>query len=42
MALVLSEKVRKKLAEKTPPVSEDEILQCFANRSGRYLLDQRE
>lgn len=42
MALVLSEKVREKLAGKTPPVSEDEILQCFANRSGRYLLDQRE
>jgi hypothetical protein len=42
MALVLSRRVREKLASKTPPVSEDEILQCFANRSGRYLLDHRE
>ncbi|WP_295434863.1 hypothetical protein [uncultured Thiodictyon sp.] len=42
MALVLSSSVREKLAGKTPPVSEEEILQCFANRSGRYLLDERE
>ncbi len=42
MALLLSSSVRQKLAGKMPPVSEEEILQCFANRSGRYLLDQRE
>jgi hypothetical protein len=42
MALILSSNVREKLAGKIPPVSEDEILQCFANCSGRYLLDKRE
>jgi len=31
-----------KLAGKIPPVTEDEIHQCFANREGRFLLDQRE
>ncbi len=42
MALVLSKKVREKLASKTPPVTEEEILQSYANRSGRYLRDTRE
>jgi hypothetical protein len=42
MALVLSTAVRHKLAHKTPPVTEAEILQCFANREARYLLDLRE
>lgn len=42
MGLVISPKVREKLAQKTPPVTEDEILQCFANRSGNYLTDERE
>lgn len=41
MKLVLSQKIRSKLAIKTPPVSEDEILQCFANRSGNFLIDTR-
>jgi hypothetical protein len=42
MALLLSPGVREKLARKSPPVKEEEIEQCFANRTGRYLLDERE
>ncbi len=42
MALVISNSVREKLSRKAPPVSEDEILQCFANCVGRFLLDTRE
>lgn len=42
MNLVISAQVRQKLASKTPPVSEEEIVQCFANRTGVYLLDTRE
>lgn len=42
MGLAISQKVRDKLQQKTPPVTEAEILQCFANREGWYLLDQRE
>lgn len=42
MALRISQKVRLKLSEKEPPVTEEEIVQCFANRSGRYLEDIRE
>ena len=41
MALVISQQVRNKLANKTPPVSKDEILQCFTNRTGSFLLDTR-
>lgn len=41
MKLVLSQKIRSKLAGKTPPVGEDEILQCFANRTGKFLFDTR-
>ena len=39
---IISAHVRQKLANKTPPVSEEEIVQCFANRTGVYLLDTRE
>ena len=42
MGLVLSPHVREKLAQKTPPVTETEIVQCFANRSGAFLIDDRE
>jgi hypothetical protein len=42
MAIIISQKVRAKLANKTPPVTKDEIQQCFANRLGGYLLDERE
>jgi hypothetical protein len=42
VALRISQKVRLKLSGKTPPVAEEEIEQCFANRSGIYLEDSRE
>lgn len=41
MPLVMSPHVQNKLANKVPPVSRDEILQCFANRAGRFLADLR-
>lgn len=40
--LIISAKVREKLAGKHPPVTQDEIVQCFANRTGKLLFDQRE
>lgn len=40
--LILSSKVQEKLASKEPPVTRGEIEECFANRTGVYLLDQRE
>ena len=42
MSLYISRKVRTKLSGKKPPVTEDEIVQCFANRTGLYLVDVRE
>lgn len=42
MDLKISQSVRSKLQHKTPPVSEEEIRQCFASRSGTYLTDTRE
>lgn len=42
MKLVISQSIRAKLARKTPPVSEDEILQCFANQTHSPLIDSRE
>lgn len=41
MALRISPKIRKKLAEKHN-VSEQEILECFASREKKYLEDTRE
>lgn len=41
MKLIISQAVRAKLASKTPPVSENEIVQCFANRTGKDLIDTR-
>lgn len=41
MGLVISQGVRAKLSTKTPPVSEEDILQCFANRTGKDLVDTR-
>lgn len=41
MNLTISSGVRAKLSAKIPPVSESEILQCFANRQGKFLLDTR-
>jgi hypothetical protein len=40
--LIISSKVREKLAGKQPPVTQDEIVQCFANRAGKLLFDERE
>ena len=42
MGMYISPKVQAKLAAKRPPVHRDEIEQCFANRTGVYLLDTRE
>jgi len=42
MRLRISSKVQEKLANKKPPVTYEEILQCFVNRTGGYLLDTRE
>ena len=42
MPLIISAKVREKLAGKKPPVTQIEIEQCFTNRVGKYLLDSRE
>jgi hypothetical protein len=41
MQLIISPRVREKLALRHR-VTEDEIIQCFANRSGKYLMDTRE
>jgi len=41
MKLLISQKVRAKLSDKEPPVSEEDIRQCFANRTGRFLTDTR-
>ena len=41
MAVIISPKVRVKLAAKVPPVTQSEIEQCFANRTGTYLIDTR-
>ena len=42
MPLLISKRIREKLANKEPPVTEAEIEQCFANRDGAFLLDVRE
>lgn len=41
MKLIISTGVRIKIANKTPPVTENEIVQCFANRTHKDLLDVR-
>lgn len=41
MALILSQKIREKLASKHG-VTQEEVAQCFANRSGKLLEDTRE
>jgi hypothetical protein len=42
MALIIPAKVQEGLASKKPPVTPGEIRECFATRTGRYLLDRRE
>lgn len=41
MSLVVSQKILEKLASKHG-VNKDEVEQCFANRTGKYLKDVRE
>lgn len=41
MGFVISAKVRDKLLEKHG-VTKDEVIECFANRSGNFLIDTRE
>ncbi|WP_369600440.1 hypothetical protein AAIA72_11380 [Hahella sp. SMD15-11] len=41
MTLNITQKIRTKL-QKKHGVSEDEILECFANRDGKFLTDTRE
>ena len=40
MALVISPQIAEKLAKKHS-VSQEEVAQCFANKTGRYLRDTR-
>ena len=42
MKLYMSQKIRQKLTLKTPPVSENDIHECFTNRTQAFLLDTRE
>lgn len=43
MALVISAKIQEKLSNKQPPVTREQIEECFATRTGkRYLTDERE
>ncbi|AUW09055.1 TPA: hypothetical protein MIR18_19735 [Klebsiella pneumoniae] len=42
MNLIISPAIRQKLSSKQPPVNEDDILQCFSNRTGQLLEDTRE
>jgi hypothetical protein len=42
VSLKISHSVRAKLGNKNPPVTREEIEECFANRSGTYLEDTRE
>lgn len=42
LGLLISDKIREKLSNKTPPVTEEEILQCFANQDRSFLVDTRE
>lgn len=41
MAIIISRKIAEKLANKHK-VTADEVAQCFANREGRFLFDERE
>ena len=42
MALIIAPQIREKLANKMPPVSEAEVRECFWNRTGKTLVDDRE
>ena len=40
--LNIAASIRHKMAHKIPPVSENDIQECFANRTHSFLLDTRE
>ena len=40
--IYMSARVTKKLAEKRPPVTDDEIQQCFRNPDRAFFMDTRE
>ena len=40
--IILSDRIRQKLAGKLPPVTQAEIVECFANRTHGPLCDDRE
>ena len=42
MNLNIAASIRHKMAHKIPPVSENDIQECFANRTHSFLLDTRE
>jgi hypothetical protein len=42
VAIKISDRVLQKLAAKVPPVTREEVEQCFANRAGGLLEDARE
>ncbi len=42
MKLIISSGVKNKLSSKHGGITEEDILQCFANRLGKFLLDTRE
>jgi len=41
MPILISTSIREKLSGKHPPVTQGEIEQCFANRTGKFLVDTR-
>jgi hypothetical protein len=41
MPLIISPQVLEKLGKKQPPVTKREVEQCFDNRSGNLLFDER-
>ena len=42
MAILINKKIREKLADANHRVDEQEIIECFANRTAGFLTDSRE
>jgi len=42
MVIIISPKARFKLATKIPPITEQEIIECFCSRKKRPLIDNRQ